>query len=97
MTIISSERDWVIEALAIEIEELKAANTRLQVVVAETDEDFSEVIEKLEKFEKLIETIHSVAAAVRTSQPDAGYSIIVKMIHDHQPDRDWPSWPRYPF
>lgn len=80
MTIISSERDWVIEALAIEIEELKAANTRLQIIVAENDEGFAETLDKLDKCEKLLDAIYEMVKVAPGYHSDNGYGFIRNMI-----------------
>lgn len=80
MTIISSEKDRAIEALEIEIEELKAANTRLQIIVAENDEDFAETLDKLDKCEKLLDAIYEMVKVAPGYYGDNGYTFIRNMI-----------------
>lgn len=80
MTIISSEKDRATEALEAEIEELKAANTRLQIIVAENDEDFAETLDKLNQCEKLLDAIWFMVNAAPGYVRDDGYRFIRNMI-----------------
>lgn len=88
MTIISNENERTetralelqVEALEIEIEELKAANTRLQIIVAENDEGFAETLDKLDKCEKLLDAIYEMVKVAPGFQRDNGYSFIRNMI-----------------